>query len=83
MRINEHFGVVQGEVVKRNGLRLSIRRHIRIKEADLDRTCRKLWWQENRLGEQFLFGSFCKNRDRLIVTVAAYVPNVGWIVSYR
>jgi hypothetical protein len=47
-----------------------IRREIKRKEKDLGRTCRTIWDFTNPKDETFLFGSFCKNYDRLIVTIA-------------
>mgnify|MGYP007099664960 CR=1 FL=1 len=55
---------------RKSELNPAVKRAIARKELYLDRKCRKIWSQENRLGETFLFGSFCKNRDRLIVTIA-------------
>lgn len=56
-----------------------IRRIIKRKEADLERTCRKIWSFTNPNGERYLFGSFCKNYDRLVVSIAYNQPNVGWV----
>lgn len=79
MTNTEHFGYNQGELLPRTALSDRIRHKIRDKEEYLGKKCRKLWWFRNILGEDFVFGSFCKNRDKTIVTVAAYVPHVGWI----
>lgn len=50
----------------------AIRRHIRLTERQLGRKCRKIWSFTNPKGDQFLFGSFCKNYDRLFVTIGHY-----------
>lgn len=70
--------------VLRSELRDSTKRHIKYMEKHLGRTCRKIWrtayYDRN---EAFTFASFTLNRkDRLIVTLEAYVPYVGWIVSH-
>ncbi len=65
--------------IQRSDLEPAIRRHIREKEKTLDRRCRKLWYFKNRLDEHFIFGSFCRNYDRLVVTVAGFVHGVGWM----
>jgi hypothetical protein len=67
--------------VKRSQLKESTRRLIKRKEKSLGRTCRKIWRATNPLGEAFTFSSFCRNRDRLIVTLEFYRPGVGWICT--
>ncbi len=59
----------------------AVKRHIKRKEKYLNRKCRTIWDFTNPLGERFLFGSFCKNYDRLIVTIASYncVIVGGWL----
>lgn len=66
-------------LVMRSNLSPNRRRYIREMERHLDRKCRSLWTFTNPLGERFVFGSFCRNYDRLIVTVSVYAPGVGWI----
>lgn len=68
-----------GEPVTRSQLGTALRRFIRDKEKYLNRRCCKMWYFQNRLDEWFIFGNFCRNYDRLLVTVAQYVPNVGWL----
>ena len=48
----------------------SIRRNIKRKEQNLGRTCRKIWEHTNPLGEKYLYGNFCRNYDRIVVTIA-------------
>jgi hypothetical protein len=69
---------------RKSSLSNPVKRHIKAKEKDLDRTCRKIWDFTNPNGETFLFGSFCKNRDRLIVTIAHKndAVNGGWMPEY-
>jgi len=68
-----------GEVTK-SQLSMSIKRTIERKEDYLERTCRTMWTFTNREGNQYLFGSFCKNRDRLFVTIAYFNPSIqGWV----
>ena len=66
---------------KISNLNPAIKRSIRRKEKYLNRKCRMIWDFENRLGERFLFGSFCRNWNRLTVTIAVYNPVVcgGWL----
>ena len=54
---------------RKSDLNPVIQRNIKRHEKDLDRTCRKIWSFTNWRGEQYLFGSFCKNWNRLFVTI--------------
>lgn len=54
----------------------AIKRHIKAKEKYLGRKCRKVWSATNPKGEQYLFGSFCVNHDRLIVTIGFHMLGV-------
>jgi hypothetical protein len=65
----------------RSDLGKAIRRFITRKEKELNRKCRMIWEFENRQGQKFLFGNFCINRNRLIVTIAHYQAGIGWIPS--
>ncbi|MCD6434974.1 MAG: hypothetical protein J7L15_01080 [Clostridiales bacterium] len=61
----------------------AIKRNIKAKEKELGRKCRKIWVYQNRLGECFMFANFCKNWDRLIVTLGHYEENIRkFIPSY-
>jgi len=67
---------VNKEVVANNGMSSTdvyitptMKRNIKRKEKELGRKCRKIWIFQNRLGECFMFANFCKNYDRLIVTL--------------
>ena len=55
---------------RRSELNPVIRRAIKRRELSLNRKCRMIWDFTNFRGDTFLFGSFCINRDRLIVTIA-------------
>ena len=57
----------------------AIVRYIKLKEKLLDRTCRKIWTFTNPKGEKYAFAHFCRNYDRVIVTIAYFYPRVGWI----
>lgn len=56
-----------------------IKRLIKEKERDLGRTCRSIWDFTNRNNERFLFATFCKNYDRLVVTLGYWYRTVGWL----
>ncbi len=56
-----------------------IKRLIKEKEQDLGRTCRSIWSFTNPKNEHFLFASFCKNYDKLIVTLGYYYWGIGWL----
>jgi hypothetical protein len=58
-------------------LNRAIRRNIKSKEKLLNRTCRKVWSFTNPKGIQFLFGSFCRNRDRLFVTMGHFEKSIN------
>lgn len=66
----------------RNELNPAIKRYIKRKEAELGRTCRKIWHFTNSKGETYLFANFCKKWDRLIVTIGYHNPHVngGFVV---
>jgi len=82
-RHTENFQVKPGETISRGNLGSSVKREIKAKEKYLGRKCGKIWWQSNRLNEDFVFARFNKGRgDTVIVTLAAYVPRVGWVTSH-
>ena len=58
----------------------SIKRYIKYKEKDLDRVCRKIWQHENPEGIVYMYGSFCKNYDRLFITIAYFDENVNLFI---
>ncbi len=59
-----------------------MKRNIKRKEKYLDRKCRKIWACTNRLGQTYLYGSFCKKWNRLVITIGHYVEDVGFVPSY-
>ena len=68
------------EIVTKSQFPMFIKRTIERKENYLERTCRKMWTYTNREGNQYLFGSFCRNRDRLFVTIAYFNKSTsGWV----
>ena len=67
--------------VRKASLNPAIKRHIKSKEKELGRTCRTIWEHENPQGEKYLFASFCRNWNRLIVTVGWKSPHLNaWLV---
>lgn len=61
---------------RKSALSKAVKRNIKRKEEYLGRTCRKIWDFTNSNGEKYLFGSFCANRDRLVVIIAYYEPKI-------
>ena len=49
----------------------AIQRKIGRLEKELDRKCTSIWLFKNPLGELHMFARFCRQWDRLIVTLAA------------
>ena len=47
----------------------AIKRYIKRKEQELGRKCRMVWEFTNHKGEKYLFANFCKNWNKLIVTI--------------
>jgi hypothetical protein len=60
----------------------AVTRNIKRLEKILDRKCRRAWYAENKEGTVYIFGSFCRNYDRLIVTLAYYQRGVGFVPCY-
>jgi len=54
---------------RRSDLSRTMNRKIKRKEQVLGRTCRTIWEHTNPKGERILYGSFCKNHDKMIVTI--------------
>lgn len=50
----------------------TIKRFIKEKEKELNRKCRKIWRFTNPKGQTHLYGSFCRNWNRLYVTIGHY-----------
>lgn len=66
--------------IRRRELNDSIRRLIKHKEQDLGRRCTQIWLGANRINEHYIFSRFIIDRtDHIIVTLAAYLPHVGWL----
>ena len=63
----------------RSGVRPAIKRYIKFKEKDLGRVCRKIWTFTNPRGQTYMFANFCRNYNRLIVTIAYYKGVIGWL----
>ena len=71
-------GILPREYTRYN-VRLAIKRYIKYKEKDLGRVCRKIFTKENPEGTLYMYANFCKNYDKLIVTIAYSEDGVGWI----
>ena len=77
-----------GTKLIRSNLSKTIRRNIKDKEKRLGRICRSIWAFTNPKGEHFIFasyttGNFPKDRDRIIVTLAAWNKNIlRYLPSY-
>ena len=69
------------EDMKKISLSTYIKKYIKRKEKELDRTCRKIIKQRNNNNELFMYGSFRKsgNSDNLIVTIAYFKDGFGWL----
>lgn len=64
----------------RSKLTPHLKRKIKDIEKDLDRKPRSIWTFTNRFGTRYMFGSFCKNYDRLTVTIAYFDKNINaWV----
>ena len=59
----------------------AVRRFIKAKEQELDRRCGKLFIFTSEDEQIYLAANFCRNWDRLIVTIAIYNEKVsgGWL----
>ena len=68
--------MIYGWNIKKGELNPAIQRYIKRKEKELDRTCRSILEFENPLGEWYLFASFCKNYDKLVVTIGYFDPRI-------
>jgi len=66
---------------KLKGLNPAVRRFIKAKEKELDRRCGKLFIFTSEDEQIYLAANFCRNWDRLIVTIAIYDYCVsgGWL----
>lgn len=76
------FNFADQNDAKRGELNPAIKRLIKRKEDYLDKTCRRIFVQTNHLGEAFLFSRFSKRgnrQDNVMVTLASYIPHVGWV----
>ena len=71
-------GMSLREYTKYN-VRPAIKRYIKYKEKDLGRVCRKIFTAENPKGQLYMYANFCKNYDKLIITIAYSADGVGWI----
>lgn len=77
-----HHNFADSQDIRRTELNKSVRRLITRKEELLGAKCRRIWVAKNPLGEDIMFSKFCSNRIGTIVTLAAYIPHVGWVSSH-
>ena len=69
---------MEKQVYRKSELNPAIKRFIKEKEEELDRTCRQIWQQTNHKKETYLYGSFRKTaKDSVIVTIGIYNPSVN------
>ncbi len=61
----------------------TMKRYIKKKEKFLDRTCRKIFIHRNEKGVVYMFANFCKNYDKLIVTLGYYNPNINVFITMK
>ena len=61
----------------------AIKRYIKRKEKYLNRTCRKIWDFTNRHDETYLFGSFCRDWDQLIVIIGYFDQGIRRFIVPR
>lgn len=66
---------------KKNELSSTIKRNIKRKEKLLGRTCRMIFEFTNPNGDKYLFAHFCKNYDKLIVTIGYFNPHIHRFLS--
>ncbi len=64
---------------RKSMLSKTMKRHIKEQEQYLGRTCRKIWAGVSKTGRVYLYSNFCKNYDKVIITLGYYAPSVGWI----
>ena len=75
-----------GTKLTKTSLSRSVRRNIKDKEQRLGRICRSIWAFTNPKEEHFIFasfttGNFPKDKDRIIVTLAAWNKNIHSYLS--
>ncbi len=61
----------------------TIRKYIKNKETELNRTCRRVWEFTNPKGECYLFGSFCRDYKRMVLPVGYLEPRLNRFVSVK
>lgn len=57
----------------------AIKRYIKYLEKKYGRTCRSIGTEINRLGQEHMYANFCKNYDKLVITLAYKADGVGWV----
>ena len=70
---------LEGQEYTRASVRPAIKRYIKYKEKYLDRVCRKIWVGKSKDNINYMYANFCKNYDRVIVTIAIWCDSVGWL----
>lgn len=64
---------------RKSELSNSVKDYIKYLEKEMERICRKIWAGESKEGIIYLYSNFCKKYDKVIVTLAYYMPSVGWV----
>lgn len=59
----------------------AIKRAIKRIEEKLNRKCREVFSSINPQNKEYLYGRFCKNYDKLIVTIAHKIGGT-WVICY-
>ncbi len=54
---------------RKSELSKAMKRNIKRKEKYLNRVCRSIWESTNPKGTKFLYATFCRDYDKLIVTL--------------
>lgn len=68
-------------MIDRSKLSLTIKRNIKRKEKELGRTCRSIWADTNRHGQTYMYATFCKNWNRMVVTIGYLSPHINRFLS--
>ena len=68
--------------IKRTELSRTCRRVIHEKEIALNKQCRRIFLEKNIQNEVYIFAHFVNGKDVTLVTLAYYVPFVGFVTSH-
>ena len=65
----------------RSELSKTMKKRIKEKEQSLNRKCRTIWDDVNLKGERILYASFCRDYDRLIVSLGYWKNHMLLTIS--